>query len=81
MPISEESPLLGSHEGGDQGFIHHHLVQLKQNISKDYADIILLLLTFHTGLTDGAAISTWNAFVSMQTGKAPYSKPHFKYST
>lgn len=69
MPrTAEESPLLGGEDSRAQGFIRHHIAQLKTNVSKDYADIILLLLTFHTGITDGAAISQWNAFVSMQTG-------------
>jgi hypothetical protein len=38
------------------------------NVTRDKADVILLLCYIITGLLDSAAISTWGSFVSMQTG-------------
>jgi hypothetical protein len=38
------------------------------DVTRDKADVILLLCYIITGLLDSAAISTWGSFVSMQTG-------------
>lgn len=41
---------------------------MKADISRDRADVVLLLSYIITGLLDSASISTWGTFVSMQTG-------------
>ena len=80
MPgMDEETPLLRQ-EGERASFLKHHRIRLSQSVSKKWADAVLLLLTFDTGLVDGSAISTWNSFVSMQTGKyIPYLHIHHWY--
>ncbi|KAM0426444.1 hypothetical protein ACHAPT_008135 [Fusarium lateritium] len=42
------------------------------NVSRDWADIVLLSCYVITGMLDGVSISTWGAFVSMQTGNTVY---------
>lgn len=59
------------------------------DVSRDWGDAVLVLCYLITGLLDSTAISHWNSFVSMQTGKlvihisfrddpaqAPASSPH-----
>lgn len=41
---------------------------MNTEISRDRADVVLLLSYIITGLLDSASISTWGTFVSMQTG-------------
>jgi len=41
---------------------------LTANVSRDWADVILISFYFVTGLLDSASISVWGSFVSMQTG-------------
>lgn len=60
----EEQPLLGG--GSSKG---NWRSKLTVNVSRDWADIVLLLCYIITGLLDSASISTWGSFVSMQTGK------------
>lgn len=50
---------------------------MKTDISRERADIVLLLSYVITGLLDSASISTWGAFVSMQTGMSFDSSPSF----
>jgi hypothetical protein len=38
-------------------------------VSRDRADVVLILCYLVTGLLDSASISIWGSFVSMQTGK------------
>ncbi|KAE9374863.1 hypothetical protein N431DRAFT_279747, partial [Stipitochalara longipes BDJ] len=45
---------------------------IKVEVTRDKADIVLLLCYIITGLLDSAAISTWGSFVSMQTGNTVY---------
>jgi len=60
----EEQPLLGM---GKSKFSWRK--NLAADVTRDRADVILLLCYIITGLLDSAAISTWGCFVSMQTGK------------
>lgn len=41
-------------------------------VSRDWADIVLILCYLITGLLDSASISVWGSFVSMQTGNTVY---------
>jgi len=38
------------------------------NVSRDWADVVLLFCYIITGLLDSSSISIWGSFVSMQTG-------------
>ena len=40
------------------------------DVRRDWADLLLLACYIITGLLDSASISTWGAFVSMQTGES-----------
>lgn len=66
----EETPLLGrSGKRSDgtrvlQKLKKHH----KANVSKDWADLVLLFCYIITGLLDSSATFIWGSFVSMQTG-------------
>ncbi|KAK4649097.1 uncharacterized protein QC761_115990 [Podospora bellae-mahoneyi] len=42
------------------------------DVSRDWADLILILCYLITGLLDSASISVWGSFVSMQTGNTVY---------
>jgi hypothetical protein len=59
----EEQPLLGI-SVSKSGWRKNMMV----DVTRDKADVILLLCYIITGLLDSAAISTWGSFVSMQTG-------------
>lgn len=60
----EEQPLLGQPAISKASWRQ----KLSVNVSRDWADIVLLLCYVITGLLDSASISTWGSFVSMQTG-------------
>jgi uncharacterized membrane protein YoaK (UPF0700 family) len=45
---------------------------LRAEVSRDWADIVLLLCYIVTGLLDSSSIQAWGAFVSMQTGNTVY---------
>ncbi|KAI5464395.1 hypothetical protein BGZ63DRAFT_421438 [Mariannaea sp. PMI_226] len=42
------------------------------DVRRDWADVVLLACYVITGILDSASISTWGAFVSMQTGNTVY---------
>lgn len=42
--------------------------KLMVDVSRDWADVVLILCYLITGLLDSASISIWGSFVSMQTG-------------
>lgn len=42
--------------------------QFGAEVSRDWADVVLLLCYVVTGLLDSASTQVWGAFVSMQTG-------------
>ncbi len=60
----EEQPLLGN---GNSKSNWRSILTV--NVSRDWADVVLLLCYIITGLLDSASISTWGSFVSMQTGE------------
>ncbi|KAF2878464.1 hypothetical protein BDV95DRAFT_624901 [Massariosphaeria phaeospora] len=70
----EETPLLG--RPGKSAAGSRVLNQLKRhmtaNISKEWADLVLLFCYIITGLLDSSAVFIWGAFVSMQTGNTVY---------
>lgn len=41
---------------------------MAQDVHEDWADIILVILSFISGMVDSAVFNTWSCFVSMQTG-------------
>lgn len=45
---------------------------LRAEVSRDWADVVLLLCYVVTGLLDSSSIQAWGAFVSMQTGNTVY---------
>ncbi|KAI9172192.1 hypothetical protein HJFPF1_01685 [Paramyrothecium foliicola] len=45
---------------------------LRAEVSRDWADLVLLLCYVVTGLLDSSSIQAWGAFVSMQTGNTVY---------
>ncbi|ROT38123.1 hypothetical protein SODALDRAFT_333895 [Sodiomyces alkalinus F11] len=45
---------------------------MSAQVRRDWADTVLLACYIITGLLDSASISTWGAFVSMQTGNTVY---------
>jgi hypothetical protein len=63
----EESPLLGrangKHSASDK--LRQHFVA---DVSKNWADLVLLFGYIITGLLDSSAVFIWGSFVSMQTG-------------
>ena len=42
---------------------------MSQDVHEDWADIVLIILSFISGMVDSAVFNTWSCFVSMQTGK------------
>lgn len=42
---------------------------MAQDVHEDWSDIILVILSFISGMVDSAVFNTWSCFVSMQTGK------------
>ncbi|KAK2599942.1 hypothetical protein QQS21_005326 [Conoideocrella luteorostrata] len=46
--------------------------QMTAEVSRSYADLVLLLCYVVTGLLDSASTQVWGAFVSMQTGNTVY---------
>ncbi|KAF9732073.1 hypothetical protein PMIN06_002679 [Paraphaeosphaeria minitans] len=74
----EESPLLG--RPGPASAKHGHAAglgtKLKKHfaadVTKDWADLVLLFCYVITGLLDSSAVFIWGSFVSMQTGNTVY---------
>lgn len=67
----EETPLLP--RPGKSSDASRPWTQLKRhmnaNVSKNWADLVLLWCYVITGLLDSSAVFIWGSFVSMQTGK------------
>lgn len=66
----EELPLLGQRKP-PTGFASRLSKHLTVDVSRDWADVVLILCYFSTGLLDSSSISVWGSFVSMQTGTTP----------
>lgn len=69
----EEQPLLLN--GRPKALAGSLRRKLNVDISRDWADVVLVLCYLITGLLDSASISIWGSFVSMQTGMATAPKP------
>jgi hypothetical protein len=41
---------------------------MAQDVHEDWADVVLIILSFISGMVDSAVFNTWSCFVSMQTG-------------
>lgn len=70
-PVDEEMPLLPNHSSPTKTpvtLISRCRRHLRADVSRDWADVVLVLCYFITGLLDSASISYWGSFVSMQTG-------------
>jgi hypothetical protein len=50
---------------------------MNEEISKNWADLILLWCYIITGLLDSSATVIWGSFVSMQTGKLVANYPTY----
>lgn len=66
-PADERQPFLG---GGKPSRLAGLRRRLMVDISRDWADVVLILCYLITGLLDSASTSIWGSFVSMQTGTA-----------
>jgi hypothetical protein len=63
----EEQPLLRS-KPVSRSIVSRLRKQMTAEVSRSWADIVLLLCYVVTGLLDSASTQVWGAFVSMQTG-------------
>ncbi|KAJ4289588.1 hypothetical protein N0V90_010917 [Kalmusia sp. IMI 367209] len=72
----EETPLLGRSGPGKDSDAGRFGLKLKKhltaNVSKNWADAVLLWCYIITGLLDSSAVFIWGSFVSMQTGNTVY---------
>ncbi|KAF2826539.1 hypothetical protein CC86DRAFT_370499 [Ophiobolus disseminans] len=71
IPSHEQTPLLGRPSGKHSApsQLRRHLAA---DVSKNWADLVLLFCYLITGLLDSAAVFIWGSFVSMQTGNTVY---------
>jgi hypothetical protein len=65
----EETPLLGRPNGKSStpSKLRKHMAA---DVSKNWADLVLLFCYIITGLLDSSAVFIWGSFVSMQTGES-----------
>jgi hypothetical protein len=65
----EETPLLGRPNGKNSASsqLRKHMAA---DVSKNWADLVLLFCYVITGLLDSSAVFIWGSFVSMQTGES-----------
>lgn len=61
----EEQPLL---RNKPRSVVSKLRRQMTAEVSRSWADVVLLLCYVVTGLLDSASTQVWGAFVSMQTG-------------
>ncbi|KAK4454709.1 DUF1275 domain protein [Podospora aff. communis PSN243] len=67
----EERPLLGGARK-PHSLASQWRKYLVVDVNRDWADVVLILCYFITGLLDSSSISVWGSFVSMQTGNTVY---------
>ncbi|KAL7628292.1 hypothetical protein AAE478_002492 [Parahypoxylon ruwenzoriense] len=72
--VEEQQPFLGGGSGRAQApsTLARWKTNMRADVRRDWADLILLACYIITGLLDSASISTWGSFVSMQTGNTVY---------
>ncbi|KAK1994040.1 hypothetical protein LX36DRAFT_224908 [Colletotrichum falcatum] len=69
----EQQPLLGRGRKPAAAAASKSLrKRLTADVTRDWADLVLLACYTITGLLDSSSISTWGSFVSMQTGNTVY---------
>lgn len=68
--VDEESPLLGRNTAKTPGAGAKLRRHLAQDVSRHWADAVLLFGYIITGLLDSSAVFIWGSFVSMQTGES-----------
>ena len=75
--VDEETPLLGNGNGrpgpakdGGEGLGAKFKKHCSVDVSKNWADLVLLFCYIITGLLDSSAVFIWGSFVSMQTGES-----------
>lgn len=71
----EQQPLLGRPNGSSPLSSSEPSLfkrRMCANVSRGWADVVLIFCYVITGLLDSAAINTWGSFVSMQTGNTIY---------
>ncbi|WZH46855.1 DUF1275 domain-containing protein [Fusarium acuminatum] len=66
---SDETQALLGPKPGSRSWLRK---RLGADVRRDWADVMLLACYIITGILDSASISTWGAFVSMQTGNTVY---------
>jgi hypothetical protein len=62
----EESPLLG--KPPTRSILSRCRKSMNAEVSRSWADLVLLLCYVVTGLLDSSSTQVWGTFVSMQTG-------------
>ena len=62
----EESPLLG--KSPPRSMLSRFRKSMNDQVSRSWADLVLLLCYVVTGLLDSSSTQVWGTFVSMQTG-------------
>ena len=53
---------------GKQSRPARYMKHLAQDVDKSWADLVLIVACFISGLVDSAVFNVWSCFVSMQTG-------------
>lgn len=66
----ENQPLLRKPASSGSGLARFRK-SMGSEVSRSWADLVLLFCYVVTGLLDSASTQVWGAFVSMQTGKSP----------
>ena len=73
MTDAEQQPLLANpRKPENRSLAARWKSHMVAEVSRDWADIVLILCYLITGLLDSASISVWGSFVSMQTGNTVY---------
>ncbi|KAF4125000.1 Protein of unknown function (DUF1275) [Geosmithia morbida] len=68
----EQQPLLRQHSPPGRTVLSRLGRSMHAEVDRSWADLVLLLCYFVTGLLDSSSTQVWGAFVSMQTGNSVY---------
>ncbi|KID83021.1 DUF1275 domain protein [Metarhizium guizhouense ARSEF 977] len=71
VTADEEQPLLGR-KPTPPSLLSKYRKKMTAEVSRSWADLVLLLCYVVTGLLDSASTQVWGAFVSMQTGNTVF---------
>ncbi|KAJ6784337.1 hypothetical protein PWT90_06156 [Aphanocladium album] len=72
QPLLRKPSSSGPGGGGSSSSVARLRKCLNAELSRDWADLMLLFCYIVTGLLDSASTQVWGAFVSMQTGNTVY---------